>query len=73
MCFSACHWSRISRIVYGTRIEDAKKIGFHEFPVHDTTLKDIGKCRIKITGNILRGENMGLFAEWKKMKNRRRY
>ena len=25
MCFSACHWSRISRIVYGVRIEEAEK------------------------------------------------
>jgi len=48
MCFSACHWARIGRIVYGARIEDAKKIGFHEFPIHDSTLKDIGRCPIEI-------------------------
>ena len=24
MCFSACHWAKISKIVYGAQIEDAK-------------------------------------------------
>src|SRR6266516_4264518 len=33
MCFSACHWARISTIVYGARIEDARASGFHELPI----------------------------------------
>ena len=73
MCFSACHWARISKIVYGTRIEDAKRIGFHEFPVHDTTLKDIGKCRIDIKGDYMRVESMELFDIWSKRKNKKKY
>ena len=73
MCFSACHWARISRIVYGARIEDAKKAGFHEFPVHDTTLKDIGRSRIRITGDYMRKENLELFSEWKKSKKNHSY
>jgi guanine deaminase len=73
MCFSACHWARIGRIVYGARIEDAKKAGFHEFPVHDTTLRDIGRSRIKITGDYMRKENLELFRLWKKGKENRIY
>jgi tRNA(Arg) A34 adenosine deaminase TadA len=73
MCFSACHWARISKIVYGTRIEDARKIGFHEFPIHDTTLKDIGKSNIKITGDYMRDESMELFGMWSKRKNKKKY
>ena len=73
MCFSACHWARISRIVYGTRIEDAKRIGFHEFPIHDTTLKDIGRSRIEIRGDFLRDESMGLFDAWSRRKGRKKY
>jgi tRNA(Arg) A34 adenosine deaminase TadA len=73
MCFSACHWARISKIVYGTRIEDAKRIGFHEFPVHDTTMRDIGKCRIDIKGDCLRDESMELFDMWSKRKNKKKY
>lgn len=73
MCFSACHWARISKIVYGTRIEDAKKIGFHEFPIHDSTLKDIGKCPIKIKGDFLRDESMELFNMWSKRKSKKKY
>ncbi len=33
MCFSACHWARISKIVYGARIEDAKQAGFNEIKI----------------------------------------
>ena len=73
MCFSACHWARVGRIVYGTRIEDAKKIGFHEFPIHDTTLKDIGKSHIEIRGDFLRSECMELFREWGGRKDRKKY
>jgi len=73
MCFSACHWARISKIVYGTRIDDAKRIGFHEFPIHDTTMKDIGKCHIDIKGDFLRSESMELFNIWSKRKSKKKY
>ncbi len=73
MCFSACHWARISKIVYGTRIEDAKKIGFHEFPIHDSTLKDIGRSHIDIRGDFLRDESMELFDIWSSRRDKKKY
>src|SRR3989338_3600598 len=33
MCFSACHWAKISRIIYGTYIEDAKRLGYSELTI----------------------------------------
>jgi len=66
MCFSAIHWAKISRIVFGTRIRDAKRIGFSEIPLTNRRLKQEGRVPIKVTGNILRKENLALFDEWKK-------
>ena len=66
MCFAACHWAKISRIVYGARIEDAKKIGFNELIIPSRTMKTIGNVKIEIIGDFLREECLELFEEWKK-------
>jgi len=66
MCFSAIHWAKISRIVFGTRIKDAKKIGFSEIPLTNRRLRQEGRVPIKIKGNVLRKENLALLDEWKK-------
>src|SRR3712207_8990119 len=39
MCFSACHWARVARIVYGASIADAAAFGFNELPVSNARLK----------------------------------
>ena len=39
MCFAACHWAKISEIVYGTGIQDAQRIGFNELTVSNEILK----------------------------------
>jgi tRNA(Arg) A34 adenosine deaminase TadA len=64
MCYSAIHWSRIKKIVYGASIEDAKAAGFHELPICDQTLKKLACDHIKITPNILADECKQLFNEW---------
>lgn len=71
MCFSACHWAKISHIIYGTNIADAKKLGFSELIISNRKMKVGGKSPIKITGNFLRKENLQLFLEWSKKKNKK--
>jgi tRNA(Arg) A34 adenosine deaminase TadA len=66
MCFSACHWARISRIVYGASIKDAANFGFNELAVSNFTLKKIGKSDIKITSGLLLKEIVELFKFWQK-------
>ena len=39
MCFSAIHWARIKKIVYGTTTADAARIGFNELRIADALLK----------------------------------
>ncbi len=73
MCFSACHWARISRIVFGCAIKDAKKYGFNELRVSSLKLKQLAKNKIKLTPAVLIKENIELFEFWKKQANSRVY
>ena len=66
MCFSAIHWAKVSRIVFGTRIRDAKRIGFSEIPLTNRKLKTVSKNKeLKIKGDVMRKENLELLKEWK--------
>jgi len=73
MCFSACHWARISRIVFGARIEDAQQLGFSEITIPTITMKELGKSPVEIVGGFLRDETLKLFELWSKMENKRVY
>lgn len=73
MCLSACHWARISAIVFGASIADAKKAGFNELTIAATTMKRLGKSPLKIVGGFLREECRRLFALWLAREDRRVY
>jgi tRNA(Arg) A34 adenosine deaminase TadA len=73
MCFAACHWARISRIVFGCAIKDAKKYGFNELKISNLKLKKLAKNKIKLTPAVLIKENIELFEFWKKQANSRVY
>ena len=66
MCFSAIHWARIGRIVYGTSIEDAKEAGFAELEISNRQLKELGATAVSIEGGVLKDECADLFFRWKK-------
>ncbi|MDI6781779.1 MAG: nucleoside deaminase [bacterium] len=75
MCFSACHWARIEKIVYGARIEDAKQFGFNELEISNDIMKQIaGKSsQIEITSDFLRHEACELFGLWDRQDRQRVY
>jgi tRNA(Arg) A34 adenosine deaminase TadA len=73
MCFSACHWARISMIVYGTTIADAKRIGFNELTVSNAVLKRAGHSPVKIKPAYLRKESLELFNFWLNNPSRKAY
>ncbi|MFA5411268.1 MAG: nucleoside deaminase [Candidatus Omnitrophota bacterium] len=64
MCFAAIHWARIKRIIYGTKISDAKKIGFNELSISNVRLASLGKSGIKLTSGVSLKECRGLLREW---------
>ncbi len=73
MCFSAIHWAKISKIIYGASENDAKKAGFNELMIHDKKLKNLGRLKIKIVSNFMKKECLEPFKAWKKRKNKRIY
>jgi len=73
MCFSACHWAGLSRIVYGARIADAEKIGFRELKISNKIMKKIGHSHMAISRDFLREENLALLRLWSKRRDKRVY
>lgn len=70
MCFSAIHWARIKKVIYGTAIADARKIGFNELSISSARMKALGKSEIKLVPYFLRKECQDLFEDWSKLKNK---
>lgn len=73
MCFSAIHWANLSKIVYGARIEDAKKLGFRELEIANRRMKEMGGLSLEVSGPLLLEENLALFEFWSKHPGRRTY
>ena len=73
MCFSACHWARISRIVFGCSIKDARSFGFNEMALSNLKLKQLIKSKIKIVSKIAVKENIELFEFWQAQGKARVY
>jgi len=73
MCFSAIHWAGIDGVIFGTRITDAKKIGFNELSIPAKKMKSFGKSRVKIFPNFLIKECQNLFKAWSALKNKNLY
>lgn len=64
MCFSACHWAKISKIVYGTAIEDAAHVGFDELRISNNQLKQLSKSPVEIVHGCMYEENLALFKKF---------
>lgn len=73
MCFGAIHWARISAIVSGTRIRDARKAGFHELEISNARLKKLGRSRVRLVEAFLRDEALELFKAWARLPRRHIY
>lgn len=54
MCFTAAHFARISRIVYGATIGDAALAGFDQLPVFASQLKLMGRSPVELTAELMR-------------------
>jgi guanine deaminase len=73
MCFTAIHWAKIEKIIYGTSIEDAKSFGFSELTVSNRDMKRIGGSKVEIIAGCLREESLGLFKYWALRKDKKVY
>ncbi|MBI3947692.1 MAG: nucleoside deaminase [Armatimonadetes bacterium] len=64
MCFSACHWAKLDRIVYGAGISDAAARGFSELLISDQDLKERAGSPVLLTPDVLRDECLEVFQKW---------
>jgi tRNA(Arg) A34 adenosine deaminase TadA len=73
MCFTAIHWARIDRLVFGARIADARAAGFNELCISNEQLKADGGSEVQIVANVRREPCGALFDEWIERVGRRTY
>lgn len=73
MCFSACHWARISKIIHGARIEDAKQVGFNEIKISNELMKKLGGLKTEIIADFMREECLELFNLWSNKEDKKSY
>jgi tRNA(Arg) A34 adenosine deaminase TadA len=73
MCFSAIHWAKISTIVFGSRIADARGLGFSELTISNQQMKELGGSPLAIVPDYLREECAALFRDWAGQAHRRTY
>ncbi|MFH1395588.1 MAG: nucleoside deaminase [Candidatus Omnitrophota bacterium] len=67
MCFSAMHWARLEKLVYGTDIEDVKKLGFNELTIPASVMKERGRSLVLIQSAFMRSECEKLLKYWDKL------
>lgn len=65
MCFTLAHWARISKIVFGARIQDARAVGFNELEISAEQLKNAGQDKIKIVPDFMIDECRQVFKLWR--------
>lgn len=53
MCFTAIHWARIRRIVFGIAITDVHQYGFQELMIDNATMKREGQSDIELVGPFM--------------------
>jgi guanine deaminase len=68
MCFSAIHWAKMSKIVFGTRIADVKNIGFSELTVSNRMMKREGGSKVSIKADFMRRECLELLQLWRRIR-----
>jgi tRNA(Arg) A34 adenosine deaminase TadA len=67
MCFSAIHWAKIDRIVYGTDIADVQKLGFNELTISNQQMIEWGQSSVQLTPHFLYEACYQLLTQWKNL------
>lgn len=73
MCFSAIHWARLDRVIYGTSIEDVKERGFNEMAIHASEMKRMGMSGVDVAGGFMKDECLALLEFWDNLPQKRIY
>ncbi|MDK2741375.1 MAG: nucleoside deaminase [Nitrospira sp.] len=66
MCFAACVWAKITRIVYASRIEDADKAGIRQIHIPSSLMNQLSRSNVDVVADVLREEGVKLFEGWRR-------
>ncbi|MGA7307154.1 MAG: nucleoside deaminase [Rhodothermales bacterium] len=70
MCFAACHWAKLDRVVYGASIKDAQGAGFNEMTISNLQMRELGGSSVEVDGGCLSEENESVFRAYIGLPNR---
>jgi len=73
MCFSAIHWARIAKVIFGTTITDVQKRGFHELSIPSKKMKREGKSPVSLKAGFMKKECLALLKDWDEKKDKEVY
>ncbi len=73
MCFTAIRWARIGLLVYGTSIEDVKRLGFNELTISNAAMLALGGAKLPIVAGFALDECRRLLDDWSRLENKSVY
>jgi tRNA(Arg) A34 adenosine deaminase TadA len=73
MCYSAAHWARVSKVVFGARIEDAQAAGFNELVIPAERMKAFSDDGVELVTDFMAEECRQVFRRWRELGGCRPY
>ena len=70
MCFTACVWAKVEKIVCACQIGDAEKTGIRQIPISSARMNQLGQSSVELVGDVLRDESLKLFEAWRRGETR---
>jgi tRNA(Arg) A34 adenosine deaminase TadA len=70
MCFTACVWAKVGKIVFACQIEDAERTGIRQVPISSARMNQLGQSSVELVGDVLREESLKLFEAWHRGETR---
>ena len=64
MCYSAAHWARVSKVVFGARIEDAQAAGFNELVICAERMRSFSGDGLDLVADFMAEECRQVFRRW---------
>ena len=72
MCLAAIYWARMGKIFYANARRDAAAIGFDDDFLYREVARPVSRRKLPMK-QLLRGEALKVFAEWKRKPDKIRY
>lgn len=72
MCLAAIYWARLKKVFYANTRADAAKIEFDDDLIYREVAKPVSRRKIPMK-QLLRGEALKVFKEWRDKPDKTRY